>query len=377
MTPRPRDPVTPRLRDLKDRRGFALLLTLLVLAVLSTLLAGGFFLARIELATGRGVGASTRALLRAEQGIDAVLSPWTPRYDSLPFLVDTVLASGPSGPGLLERRTLTRLMERLFTVRSEAIVTGPAGDTLARREVAVFVRTPVLQPDARAALSVADSVALAAGSRVSGVDTIPAWPGCGPPDSSVAALLSRDSTLVSGLPCPGCLQGTPSVLADSAFTSAALAQVGMVGMGQLARRADLVARGTVTPAPVSGASCLVSASGNWGDPAGGVCGGWYPVIHAPGSLTMAGGVGQGVLLVDGDLTLRGGAVFAGLALVRGRLLAGTGGGMVLGAVRAGSADLRASSGVLKIAYSTCVLRRVMGSATRPMPLPGHWWIEVP
>ena len=46
-------------------------------------------------------------------------------------------------------------------------------------------------------------------------------------------------------------------------------------------------------------------------------------------------------------------------------------------LRAGVADLRAPSGMLKIAYSTCVLRRVLDVVARPVPLPGHWWIEVP
>ncbi len=361
-----------------DRRGFALLLTLLVLAVLSVLLAGGFFLARLELAAGRGLAASTRALSRAEQGLDAVLSPWDPSFDSLPALVDTILTSGNAGPRLLERRTLTRLMERVFLLRSEAIVTGPSGDTLARREVAAFVHAPPLLPDIRAALSAVDSVTLSSTARLSGIDTVPAWPGCGPPDSAVAALLLRDTTLAGGTSCPTCLTGSPRIREDTMFSPGALDRLGLMRASLLARQADLLASGAVTPLPVASASvCAASAPGNWGDPGGGPCGGWYPVIHAPGDIVIVGGTGQGVLIVDGDLTLGGGAVFAGLVVVRGRVSAGAGGGLVLGAIRAGAADLQTPSGILKIAYSTCVLRRVLAAAARPIPLPGHWWIEVP
>ena len=76
------------------------------------------------------------------------------------------------------------------------------------------------------------------------------------------------------------------------------------------------------PAPMERfGECVAGEPWNWGDPDRPYrpCGGYLPVRRALGDLLVEGGVGQGILLVDGDLTLAGGARYYGLILATGRL----------------------------------------------------------
>lgn len=338
--------------------GIALFLTLAVLSILSVLAVAGFFLARLELASGRNLREGVRALVRAESGVSDAIRGWNSAlYDSLPAGIDTLLAEPPA-PGWANRRVLTRLRNNLFLLRSEAIRLHTTGDTLARREVAAFLRAIAPAPGVRAALSVSDSVITGAGTRISGADIIPSgWTGCGPPDTARAGILMVDTAaLIRGCPGPGCMSGAPPLMEDSLFSPLAADDLGGISYGQLAGHSGLVVSGTPFSMPA---------------PSG------HAIIHSRGDLVLTGGTGRGMLLVDGNLTLGGGAWFAGFVRVRGTLQSGPGGGTILGAVRAGSADLRPGPGVLKIAYSACVLRRVSAGARSPFPLSGYWWWEVP
>jgi hypothetical protein len=107
--------------------------------------------------------------------------------------------------------------------------------------------------------------------------------------------------------------------------SASLAPGEAPGLGLLAGP-DLAAALTPLDGPVGtpmpdldGDTCR-DAAWNWGDPAGppALCGGRWLAGWWPGSLRVEGGVGQGVIAVGGDLTLDG-AHLRGLLLVGGDL----------------------------------------------------------
>jgi hypothetical protein len=77
-----------------------------------------------------------------------------------------------------------------------------------------------------------------------------------------------------------------------------------------------------TPGPVeAGGVCDFGSPWNWGDPIRPYrpCGGHFPIKGRVGPLVVEGGQGQGVLVVDGDVTLQGGTVFHGLVLASGRV----------------------------------------------------------
>jgi hypothetical protein len=110
----------------------------------------------------------------------------------------------------------------------------------------------------------------------------------------------------------------------------------------------------------------------------GGCGSQVPVVLAVGDLTVDGGDGQGVLLVTGDLHVRGGFRFRGLVIVRGRLSFSGSGGYLLGAVLAGVAELpnEPFSAQPLIQYSSCYVAMSLLGITPLRPLRSGAWMHV-
>jgi hypothetical protein len=127
-----------------------------------------------------------------------------------------------------------------------------------------------------------------------------------------------------------------------------LPALGILGFEELLGTAILVPSGSGTPAPVESlGECVRAEPWNWGDPehAWRACGAYFPLRGSRGDLRLDGGVGQGLLVVDGDLDLAAGARFHGLALVRGALRVANGAELVGMAVAVGGAFVAANGRV--------------------------------
>jgi len=112
-----------------------------------------------------------------------------------------------------------------------------------------------------------------------------------------------------------------SLVADLPDSAAAPA-LGLLTLPMLLQTAPVTVSGTGTPAPAEGrGACLVDAAWGWGDPdrPWGPCGDHLPMRAAEGDLVVSGGVGQGLLVVAGDLTLRDGVRLYGMVVVGGGL----------------------------------------------------------
>ena len=137
------------------------------------------------------------------------------------------------------------------------------------------------------------------------------------------------------------------------------------------------------PDSTTAGDCIAGPT-NWGNPEnpGAACSNWYPIIHVTGNANIqSGGVGQGVLLVDGDLDLRGDFVFYGIIIVQGSLGTQGQGNRVLGGVLASNADLQsqAFTGGSVVTNSTCAVRRSLlnnSSLTRVRPLASRSWADL-
>ena len=120
---------------------------------------------------------------------------------------------------------------------------------------------------------------------------------------------------------------------------------------------------------------------NWGNPEnpGAACWDWFPVIHITGNANVqSGGVGQGVLLVDGDLDLRGNFAFYGIVIVQGSLGTQGSGNRVYGGVMASNADLEHSVARRRIRgldFNVCRQPR-HSSKIRASPGSGLWQLGV-
>lgn len=123
----------------------------------------------------------------------------------------------------------------------------------------------------------------------------------------------------AALAVPG---GVPlSVVAPPEDSTAPLA-LGAMDFDRILAAAPVVVpeRGTPAPDEALGA-CLTDEPWVWGDPdqPWRPCGPVVPMRASLGDLEVEGGVGQALLVVDGDLSLTAGARYYGLVLVRGML----------------------------------------------------------
>lgn len=325
-------------------RGMALVVVLAVFSLLAILA-----IATLSVTTRLGQGSAlairdARLDAAASYALATTLIEW--RHQSL-----SSLANGESrqigipipGVPVSATMTVTRLGPELFWIVAEAVAVDSA-----RRRENVVVRLSIPRTDSLPSLLVAGDVSL---SRAFAVvpDTTP---GCAPivPDLMIGP--SASLTSVDGLPASLTIQRS-SLAADTSF----LQHIGHLPVTTLAASADVVLPpGTAADAP----------SG---------------VVHAMGDLTLQQGVGEGVLIVDGQLTLAGAVSFAGLILARGGIVATGDGAEVSGSIRTGPSG-SGGNGTVEITRqftfrpSVCVTQRVLNSAVMPRVVAGRPWAEI-
>ena len=93
------------------------------------------------------------------------------------------------------------------------------------------------------------------------------------------------------------------------------------------------------------------------------------------------GYGQGILLVEGDLRVRGGFTFYGIVITQGTFTTGNGTNRIVGAVMASNAaDLNQTfTGTGIIEYSPCTITRAVlnnAALSRARPLAERSWVDL-
>jgi hypothetical protein len=367
--------------------GFALATALFALVIIAALAAAAFFAALQEIRLGRNGRMAEVAFEAAEAGLSRALGAGREGgWGALPVGDSSVWSEAlPSGGGRFDVAAL-RLNDQLFLVRS----TGADASGTAQRVVGRLVRLGGAGVGLPAALVAGGTVEIGAASTLDGRDTDPpGWGGCpdGGRDTVAGLALPAAADLVAGPECAGlsCLTGEPLLSAAPALRDSVPFGLGGADRTRLARWAGPTypaggAGALVNPAPVGTAgSCDRSDPGNWGEPGrpGAVagCRGYFPVVHASGDLTIPGGRGQGVLIVDGDLTLTGGAEFSGAVLVGGAFRASGAGGRIFGGVVAGGrgGGVAASLEGVSITFSSCALALAAAVSAPVQPIPGRSW----
>jgi hypothetical protein len=332
------------------RRGFAMATAVFTLVVVGALAIGTLFAATHELRSGTNGIHQARAVTAAELGLEQTIAVWNRSWNGAfarGFGRSWSLATA-EGAHLTVR--LTRLTDELFLVSSDARA-GPA-----RRHIARVVRLQTGDPVLIGALTSLAVLESDAGGSVDGADRVPAGWDCPPPGPPIAPFAISDSV---------------TLLRFGQFDWTVLAE---------AATAHLTP-GIVGPAPrATDEECDTAVPENWGEPIksnGGACTSYYAIVHVSGDLIVDGGRGQGLLIVDGDLTLRGGFEFFGVVLVRGALHAGVGGARITGAVALAARYQTASSlGVIAIDFSRCAARKALLGLALPSPIVERSWYEV-
>jgi Tfp pilus assembly protein PilX len=295
---------------MEERRGVALVSVLYFLVVCGLTSAALLFLERAGARAAASSRGGSSLLAAAESALYSSLAEWD-GVTRARQPVGSVASVATTSPSRLHTNVfVSRLTSRLFSIVAE---TRSDRDGVARR-VGLLVRLPGAANRLRGALVSAVDVSIGPDVRIE-TDT----GSCG--DTATATVVLAPAAALTIDPAVPA-ERRPTVLHDAtAGDSSAYLQFGAIWWSDLALAADihLTRDAHVTPAPITSASTCVRIDTNWGDPNSltSVCAARAPLIISDGDLTIDGGVGQGVLLVGGHLTIDGPFVFSGQIVARG------------------------------------------------------------
>lgn len=373
----------------RNRKGMALGIVLIAIAVISIMIVGAYFANIQEYRLGANSLTQARAMSAAEYGHGAVYQGWDRAWNAYKAGTTFVRPYAP-GDGSIDTVRITKLNSLTFLVNSEGRAgVGPRGG--ARKRAGMIVRLEVPQVKILGAITTRGTVKIGGSTSISGTDTSFAGWNCPPAGAAVAgAVVPSYSNLTSGGSCGAsysCIKGSPLVsISSAAMDTNTYFYYGGLTWNDLVQMADKQVSGTLTnvgPSTAAGA-CRYSDNRNWGDPnraaTPGLCEQYFPIIYAPGDLAINGNVGQGVLLVGGNLSIQGGFTFYGPVISRGTVkLTGTGNhinGSVLAANVVDSTTSSTVSGNSAIQYSRCANNTALQRTAMPVRSPQRSWAEL-
>ena len=374
------------------QRGFALTVALVAIVIIGALVVGVFFAATQEYRIGRNTVLQARSLTAAEYGLNYIVSTgqWVKSWNNTSIVGKLVTTRGYSpGDGSVDTVRVTYVGNGEFTITSEGRV-GTIVGAQARKRLGAVVALNFPNVKVLGALTTRGSTKIGGSSFINGVDdSVQNW-NCPPPGASLPGIAIADSTQITTSGCNNlsCVAGSPKIqqtpLAnnDSTYT-----QFGNVSFQDLASSANLTypSGGTLNGMGPSylGTTCNTTDQNNWGDPLRSLgpsayCSSYYPVIYSAGNLSVTGGIGQGMLLVDGDLSVAVGFQFFGVVIVTGHLKTTGTGGHFTGGVLAQNVDLEQNTvlGNAVITYSGCATSQVMKAVATPILSAGRSWVDL-
>ncbi|MGH7517617.1 MAG: PilX N-terminal domain-containing pilus assembly protein [Gemmatimonadales bacterium] len=387
-----------RMLSVRNERGIALVVAIVALVVIGAIITGTFFMSTIEQRTAMNASNTSRAFEAAEAGMHATIGSWVPVSYAPGTDVTFGKTAVPNAVGDTFQVTVSPLNAELLLVRSVGTSIGGATQTLASA-----VRLNTADVNVTAAITTTSPINFnGAAFVVNGNNSDPAgWNACPPGTDHYAIRTSSNQWFVppmqqnqqdnvTGLGNWPSVQTNQSDINSNTFTN-----FGDVTYDQMAAYAS-IQFGNSQTGPYQPTPTLNAASGrcnygniyNWGEPwrtPGYIaeCANYFPTIHAMGNLHLNGGSrGQGILLVDGDLTVTGGFQFYGLVIAKGSVdLGGTGsdGGKIFGGLFSQNIEINDQSliqGNASVQYSNCAILRALTGGALPVPLSGHAWTQV-
>jgi hypothetical protein len=368
----------------------ALGIVLIAIAVISVLIIGAYFSNIQEYRLGTNSLTQARAMTAAEYGHGAIYQSWNRSWNAFRAGTTFVRPYVP-GDGSIDTVRITKLNNLSFLVTSEGRAgIGPRGG--ARRRAGMLVRLEVPQVKVLGAITTKGTLKIGGSTAINGNDTSYAGWNCPPAGAAVAgAVVPALSNLSSGGSCGAgfaCIKGSPlvSISAVAADTNTYFNYGGIDWADLVAMRDKTVGNGPyngVGPV-VSGGTCSTGDIKNWGDPnraaTPGPCETYFPVIYAPGDVSINGNTGQGILLVNGNLSIQGGFTWYGPVIARGSVkLTGTGNhinGSVLAASVVDSTAPSLLSGNSAIQFSRCANNTALQRTALPVKTSQRSWAEL-
>ncbi len=372
-------------KHIDNERGIALLLAIIAIVVIGGLLIGVTTSARLETRQAQNTGAMAQAFAVAEIGLSETIADFNSGGWNALAIAEAAAITGAAVAGAGSYTgTVTRLNQSLYLVD----ITGASTRGSARQRLGSFAKMGSLDIDISAAArggGGGGQAVLKNGVTIDGRDRIPTGWGaaCSSPLEDKAGIEWQDDELVVVEP-GGTLDGAPPLVEDPTIDNTNVFEWGALNYDDLVAMANIVipsadvATGQIQPSVASG-ECDTAPWKNWGAPEdpSSPCFDYFPIIHRPGQLTLKPGVGggQGILLVDGELTIEGDFHFYGLVLVKGEVQM-KGDVQITGAVITG-AQLQSEPGDV-IQYSQCAVARALAAAGggQAAPLRSRGWLQM-
>jgi hypothetical protein len=384
-----------RARRLTDERGIALAVAVFALVVIGALVAGTFFAGRLEQQTGSNTFMAAQAAEAAEAGLnEAIAGQSAASLLALKTDDDSTadlgsLTVGDVGDGVAATRSVQWLTDNLFLVRSLGTRTSASGAQMASRSLGQLIRLVQADVEINAGLTALGDVTVTGGAEVTGFDEIPPdWVSNGvacPPLDDVTGVLYNNGTLTTNGKAK--VQGDPASAIDPTLNTADMKE----DFDKLKALATLILTKS-NPAATAPAytgnpqRCDTAVETNWGEPTPILvtdpCFNYFPIIYYQGNLALQGGRGQGILLVEGDLSATGGMVFYGPVFVTGTLSTSGNsnqGAKFYGGIIAGNVsldDLTKLSGGALVSYSSCAIKRALENTATPGALAERSWVQL-
>ena len=370
----------------RSRAGMALPMVLGAIVIVGTLIAGVMYLATQDFRVGANTLNEARAESAAELGLNRLTTDWDQTKNTTMATGDTLRLNYTDVSGANVSVFVTRLPGPFFWAVSEAQTRGNSLQYGTRRRFGQLFRLNTPAMTILGAVTAAGNISVSGNVTVNGNDAYPAGWGCTSPLINVAgAVISPTATVTTNGSVS--VTGNPAVTTSTAATDTnTYFNYGGATYSTLAALANItLPGGTYTGmAPVVNVNgCWKTPNTNWGDPVrhtpAAPCENYFPIIHFTGNTSLTTGTGQGIMLVDGDLTEAGSFTFTGIIIARGTVRATGSGNTVTGMIMAAAVvlgDAVTLTGSTTLQYSSCAVQQVL-STTSPLAVAkGRSWVNL-
>jgi formylmethanofuran dehydrogenase subunit C len=371
---------------LRNRVGMALPMVLGAITLIGTLIAGVMYLATQDYRVGANTLNEARAEAAAELGLNRLTTDWDQRKNTTMLTGDTLRYTYNDVGGASVNVFVTRLPGPFFWAVSEAQTRGNSLQYGSRRRYGGLFRLNTPAMTILGAVTAAGNVRVSGNVNINGNDANPAGWSCsgtltnvaGAVITPTATVTTSGSVVVNGTP--------PSTTSSAAADTNTYFNYGGATYSSLAAVADITLPGGtyngLAPVAVAGV-CQKALTTNWGDPSRavplGACATYFPIIHFTGDVRLSTGTGQGIILVDGDLTEAGNFSFTGIIIARGTVRASGFSNAVTGMIMAAAVDLGDAvtlSGSTSLQYSSCAVQQVLATTSPLVAAKGRGWVNL-
>lgn len=373
-----------RTPNLRSERGIALVAAIVALVVIGALVAGTFFISSLEQKTAENSMDAAEAYQAAEAGIVKNVANWDTGNNTLATDAGTTIAQDSVAKGTYFNVTISRLNSSLFLLKSVGTRNGTT------QSLAMVLRTVTVNPNVGAAVTAKGNVSVGGNASIVGVNTTPTgWSGCSSsPD--MGGIRTSGTVSTNGGPT---ISGSPAKIQNDSSVTDALFQnpfnqfkaMATMSLPGGSGSGNYVTYNGMTPSTTgSPLKCNQTDQNNWGEPLRtgtyvSQCTSYSPIIYFDGNAKVTNGRGQGILLINGDLSIAGNFSWTGLVIAIGQVKTGNGTSQVTGAIMANNADIGDQtnfSGTPVVSYSKCAIDYVLNSSAVARPLAMRSWGQV-